>query len=707
MTEPPRWRLLRAPSGHWVLLALSLLGLAAALVLQGYARHDVGRASTQAPGAGVDPLAGGGPVLYSDHRTLVSRTPPDRTVALTFDDGPDPTWTPKVLDVLRREHVPGTFFVVGTRVAAHPTLARRVLADGNEIGVHTFTHTDLGAVPHWRQRLELSLTQLSLAGATGHQSALVRPPYSSEPDTLTEGDAKAVRSATAEGYVVVLSTADSEDWRRPGVPAVVRQALPVDGAGAVVLFHDGGGNRSQTVAALPQIIDTLRTEGYRFTTVSGALGLPPTAGVEPVRTADRLHGIAFLVVLWLSGVIASALGWALVPLGLLALARTVVLVALARRHARSAERAPPAAEDLPRVSVIVPAYNEAVGIEAAVRSLAASDHTELEVVVVDDGSTDGTADVVRSLDLPRVRLVQQPNAGKATALNTGVAAARHDVLVMVDGDTVFQPDTVRRLVQPLRRAEVGAVSGNTKVGNRRGLLGRWQHLEYVSGFNLDRRMYDELRCMPTVPGAIGAFRRDVLEQVGGVSTETLAEDTDLTMAVNRAGYRVVYEESAIAWTEAPATLSALWRQRYRWCYGTLQAVWKHRAAMRSRGPGRELGRVGLPYLLAFQVLLPLLAPVIDVYALYGLFFLSPARVIGYWTAFLLLQFATTAYALRLDRESLRPLWTLPLQQFVYRQVMYLVVVQSVVSALSGVRLRWHKLERTGQMDVGPSRTAHV
>jgi len=280
-----------------------------------------------------------------------------------------------------------------------------------------------------------------------------------------------------------------------------------------------------------------------------------------------------------------------------------------------------------------------------------------------------------------------------------VSVARNDILVMVDGDTVFQPDTVGFLVQPFQDPRVGAVSGNTKVGNRRGLLGRWQHLEYVVGFNLDRRMYDLLMCMPTVPGAIGAFTREALDAVGGVSTDTLAEDTDLTMAVNRAGYRVVYEQRALAWTEAPASLAALWRQRYRWCYGTLQSAWKHRHAVLDKGPGRRLGRVGLPYLLSFQVLLPLLAPVIDVFAIYGLIFLSPWRVLGYWLAFLLLQLVTSAYALRLDGERLRPLWSLPLQQFVYRQLMYLVVIQSLVAAFSGSRLRWHKLERTGDMTV--------
>jgi len=258
------------------------------------------------------------------------------------------------------------------------------------------------------------------------------------------------------------------------------------------------------------------------------------------------------------------------------------------------------------VSVIVPAYNESAGIEAAVRSLLASDHA-VEIIVVDDGSTDGTADLVESLGLP-VRVIRQDNAGKPAALNTGIAAASYDLLVMVDGDTVFEPGTVRTLVQPFADPRIGAVSGNAKVINRGGLLGRWQHIEYVVGFNLDRRLFDLGQCMPTVPGAVGAFRRDALVRVGGVSDATLAEDTDLTMAICRDGWRVVYEEDAIAWTEAPASLGALWRQRYRWSYGTMQAMWKHRGTVLHTGAAGRLGRRGLVYLTLFQVLLPLLAP---------------------------------------------------------------------------------------------------
>ena len=356
-------------------------------------------------------------------------------------------------------------------------------------------------------------------------------------------------------------------------------------------------------------------------------------------------------------------------------------------------------------TVIVPAYNEKEGIQGSVLSLAASRHP-VEVIVVDDGSTDGTADLVEALELANVRVIRKPNGGKPSALNAGIRAARHDVLVLVDGDTRLEPETVGRLVQPLADPTLGAVSGNAKVANRKRLLGRWQHIEYVMGFNLDRRLYDVFQCMPTIPGAVGAFRRRALLDIGGVSDDTLAEDTDLTMAILRAGWRVVYEDGARAWTEAPASLGQLWRQRYRWCYGTLQAMWKHRRAVIERGGSGRLGRRGLVFMLLFQILLPLTAPAMDAFLAYGLLFRDAQTTALIWGTLLAVQLLSAAYAFRLDREPLRPLWALPFQQIVYRQLMYLVVVQSVFTAVAGMRLPWHKLRRTGEVDaVADARTS--
>jgi cellulose synthase/poly-beta-1,6-N-acetylglucosamine synthase-like glycosyltransferase len=214
----------------------------------------------------------------------------------------------------------------------------------------------------------------------------------------------------------------------------------------------------------------------------------------------------------------------------------------------------------------------------------------------------------------------------------------------------------------------------------------------VMGFNLDRRLLASVGAIATVPGAVGGFRTDALREVGGVSDDTIAEDTDLTIALQRARWRVAYQDEAIAWTEAPSTVGDLWRQRYRWCYGTLQATWKHRRAVVE---GRSIGLIGLPYALMFQVVVALLGPVVDAAALYGLLTSQARAVAVAWLGFSAAQLVLAVFAFRLDREPLRPLWAVPLQQLVYRQLMYLVVVQSVAAALAGTRLRWHKLRRVG------------
>lgn len=687
----------RLPQPHWGLLVVAVVAVAVALLLQSLSA-GIGAAGTQSGHlAAAGAVPGGGPVVFRQGGALTSRGLPDRTVALTFDDGPDPTWTPRVLSVLAREHVPATFFVVGSRAAKEPGLVREQVLAGDEIGNHTWSHADLSVVSGWRRNLELSLGQLGLAGSGHIASALFRPPYSSTPSGLSVGDVAALRAVTAAGYVVVLSDRDTEDWQRPGVDRIVAGGAPLDQRGAVVLMHDGGGNRSQTVAALPEIIGAYRTAGFRFTTVSGALGLPATAGNQTVAPLRHLQGVGLIVAVRASDALVTAVTWAVLPFGLLALLRTLLVMAVARRHVRVSSARLDGPQWLPEVSVLVPAYNEAVGIAQSVRSLAASHYPGLEVLVIDDGSTDGTGEIVEQLGIRNVRVIRQPNGGKAAALRTGALEASHDVLVMLDGDTVFEPNTIRHLVQPLRNPQVGAVSGNTKVGNRAGLLGRWQHLEYVSGFNLDRRLLDLLRCITTVPGAAGAFRRQAVVDAGGLSTDTLAEDTDITMAILRAGYQVVHEERARAWTEAPSSVTDLWRQRWRWGYGTLQCIWKHRGAVVQGGPARRLGLFGLPYMLVAQVILPVLAPIIDVFAIHGLITGSAGKVVAIWLSYLALQLAAAAYALRLDGESLRPLWALPLQQFFYRQLIYLVVIQSLVSALEGAHTPWHKLQRTGEI----------
>ncbi|GIF96995.1 bifunctional polysaccharide deacetylase/glycosyltransferase family 2 protein [Catellatospora citrea] len=700
----------RRPAGRGIriLLLLTLLVIVAALLfVEAYANASFAPDASSAPGpaASAVPAAirDGGPVIAHGGAKPRTWRPAKRTVALTFDDGPDPTWTPRILDVLARTGTRATFFVVGSQVARYPDLARRIVAEGHEIGVHTFSHPDLSAIPAWQRDLEYSQTQLAIAYATGVTTSLFRPPYSSSTDAIRDNDWQVMREATTQGYLNVLEDVDSRDWARPGTQAITANATPADGRGAIVLLHDAGGDRSQTVAALERYIPAMHENGYHFTTVSRSLQTPIVTPVNPPATAgQRWRGGALVWTIRVADGLMVVLWWLLVVVGVLTLARTLLLFAVAVRHARR-RRAPAFTWGPPvhePVSVIVPAFNEQDTIAATVRTLAASDHPGVEIIVVDDASTDATAAAVDALGIDDLRLVRVPSGGKALALNTGVALARHDLIVMVDADTVVEPDALRQLVQPFADPAVGAVAGNVKVGNRRRLLPRWQHIEYVIGFNLDRRLYDALGCIPTIPGALGAFRRQALTDAGGLSIDTLAEDTDLTMAILRAGWRVVYQEDAHSHTEAPTTLRQLWQQRYRWSYGTMQAMWKHRRSLIERGASGRFGRRGLPLIALFSVVLPLFGPILDLMTVFGVFFLDRSSTLIGWLAVLAVQAVTAVLAFRLDREPLRPLWALPLQQFAYRQIMYAVLLRSAITAVAGRRLRWQKLERSAEVAAG-------
>ncbi|PJJ01125.1 cellulose synthase/poly-beta-1,6-N-acetylglucosamine synthase-like glycosyltransferase [Streptomyces sp. 2333.5] len=672
-----RHRQSRDPRGHWLLLCMVLPVMFGALLFEGWTTHEVDAAKTRKDCTSPVPrsVEKGGPVLRFDGGKVASSAVPARTVALTYDGGPDPVWTPRLLDLLRKHHAHATFFLHGAQAAQYPDLVRRIRAEGHEIGSNTYTGAAMGESSPVRASLELSLTQKALAGSAGIHTKLLRLPQTTAVDTMCGPEWKAAEKAGAQGYTLVAA----DQWYRKPSQGVIRQFSQND------LAYLG----------TKELLDNPRVE--KFTTVTAGVRQPsPDA---PVSAVERWTGTALIWAKALGHAFVRGMAWVLAIAGGLGLLRLAMLVFLARAHVRRLTRFRPGSpwlrEVTDPVTVLVPAYNEEAGIESTVRSLLASTHRQMQVIVIDDGSTDRTADLATWIDDPRVQVIRQPNAGKAAALNTGLAHARYDIVVMVDADTVFEPDAIQRLIQPLAHPAVGAVSGNTKVGNRRRLLGRWQHLEYVFGFNLDRRMFEVLECMPTVPGAIGAFRRDALMGIGGVSEDTLAEDTDLTMALWQAGWRVVYEESAVAWTEVPTSLRQLWRQRYRWCYGTIQAMWKHRGAVLQMGPAGRFGRRGLSYLALFQVALPLFAPVVDIFALYGLLFLGPWQSAGVWCGFLLVQLLCAGYALRLDGEKMRALWAMPFQLLVYRQLMYLVVIQSVVAFLLGTRLKWQRMHRSG------------
>jgi cellulose synthase/poly-beta-1,6-N-acetylglucosamine synthase-like glycosyltransferase/peptidoglycan/xylan/chitin deacetylase (PgdA/CDA1 family) len=648
-------------------------------------------------------------------------------IALTFDDGPDQRWTPRILDILKQENVPATFFVMGKNGQANPDLLRREVNEGHELGNHTFTHPNLGEIPGRITDLELNATQRLIESITSRSTVLFRPPYFGDAEADRPEEVEPAIRAKNLGYIMVGLRIDPGDWKPDVTPDEIVQRT-IDRAsdtnpetrGQVVLLHDSGGDREATIEALPRLIHELRARGYKFVPVSALGGwsrdqiMPPLPPSESLFT--RTDTLAFLF-LSIGGWLMQ---WAFLIGIILGLARLGAIGALAfaqwlRSRRREREHAGEAYE--PFVSVIVPAYNEEFVIEATIRSLLNSDYDNFEIIVIDDGSQDRTSEVVRTQfgDEPLVRLFTEANAGKAAALNFGLRHAKGDVIVALDADTQFPANTIRALARRFSDPKIGAVAGNAKVGNRINLVTRWQALEYITSQNMDRRAFASLNCITVVPGAVGAWRSQLIEECGGFSHETLAEDQDLTLQIRKLGYKIGYEETAVGWTEAPQTLRMLAKQRFRWAYGTLQCLWKHRDAL-FRPKYGALGFVAMPNVWIFQVLFPLISPIMDLILVYtlisalldklqqptGYSFTNLRQVVFYYALFLAVDWSAACFAFALERkERWRLLWWLFLQRFCYRQVMYYVMIKSVATAFRGAVVGWGKLERKATVEAQP------
>jgi peptidoglycan-N-acetylglucosamine deacetylase len=642
-----------------------------------------------------------------------------RKMAITFDDGPDPTWTPKILDILKEKNVPATFFIIGWDANRWPQLLRREYAEGHDIGNHTYTHPDwesLQLKPS-QIRWELNLTERLIESVVGAKPLMFRPPYGIDHQPEFAEEVSHLPMAQEMGYIIIGQKVDPHDWSQlsTGVPlpaaTIVENALREAPEGNILLLHDGGGDRSQTVLALPQLIDALRAEGYEFVPVSDLIRKTRAQVMLPLSRQEQLEaradGLIFGIYHWFWVAITTTfiLGIILVS------GRTLIIGIFAFIEKLRPDR-PEIREPLPGVTVLIPAHNEESVIVQTVSSVLESDYLDLYIIVVDDGSVDKTGELLNAhfSREPRVRIIHQVNRGKAAALNVAMSQAATEIVVTIDADTEIEPDAIRKLVRHFVDPTIGAVAGNVKVGNRSRWLTRWQALEYITSQNMEKRAFDLLNCITVVPGALGAWRKQAIEAAGGITADTVAEDADLTIAIRRLGWRIGYDEEAIAWTEAPETPGQLIRQRFRWTFGTLQSFWKHSDTLFRRKYG-TLGWVALPNIFVFQLVLPLISPLIDLLFLWsvGLWALEKLqlswlptvhattgdlmRSVLFFIGFLLIDLLTCVLAFALERkEDWALLVPVLLQRFYYRQLMYVVLFRAVKEALRGRPVGWRGVE---------------
>jgi cellulose synthase/poly-beta-1,6-N-acetylglucosamine synthase-like glycosyltransferase/peptidoglycan/xylan/chitin deacetylase (PgdA/CDA1 family)/spore germination protein YaaH len=657
-------------------------------------------------------------------------------VAISFDDGPDPEWTPKILKILKQYNVQGTFFMIGEVAQDNIGLMRRVYKDGNEIGNHTYSHPDISEISERQVDLQLNLTERLFAAELGVQPVFFRPPYSIDQEPDTNDQAAPIDHIQHLGYVIVGDKIDTNDWdehprKTPSeiVKSVFDQIAVANTKtwmkGSIILMHDGGGDRSATVAALPVLINALRAHGYKIVPVSELIGKTREQVMPPIKGRQRYYAmidsIAFLLISFFNNFVIGVFF-----VGDILMSGRLIIIGLFATIDRFRRRKNFATPDYrPRVAVLIPAYNEEKVIARTIRSALMSNYKNIRIIVIDDGSSDNTFQVasdtyVKEIAQGRVTVLTKPNGGKADALNFALSQTEEEIYVGIDADGVIAHDAITRLVCHFANPHIGAVAGNAKVGNRVNLWTRWQALEYITSQNFERRALDLFDVVMVVPGAIGAWRTAAVKAGGGYHPDTVAEDADLTMNLLEQGYAVIYEDQALAFTEAPVNANGLARQRFRWSFGILQAVFKHRGAITHR---RAMGLFALPNILIFQILLPLVSPLIDLMFVAGVihYFIdkhfhpdttSPSelyKLIAFFAAFLLIDFAASALAFMLERKhpaSKGDAWLLVhiwIQRFTYRQLFSWVLIRTVKRAIDGKSFSWDKLERTALMSKSTER----
>ncbi|RFZ81717.1 glycosyltransferase [Mucilaginibacter terrenus] len=624
-------------------------------------------------------------------------------VVLTFDDGPDPEFTPRILDILKKEKVPASFFVVGSMAEKNIPLLKRIYDEGYEIGNHTFFHPDISTISLDRVILELNATRKLIESVTGRSTILFRPPFNADAEPQTLAEVIPVAESRKQSYITIGESIDPWDWQ-PGVTAdsIVARTIRQKDNGSMILLHDAGGDtREETVKALPEIIHYFKSHGYQFTTIADVLDKTKDDLMPPPTSDDKTFwgrfydvvivgfflGNKFIFYLFLSAIF-------------LAIGRIVLIGILAVRQFFEDKKQTPEPVTLPPVSIIVPAYNEEVTATATIDSLLKLEYPNFEIIFVDDGSKDRTYQVVKDAyaDHPLVKVLTKPNGGKASALNFGISHAQSDFVVCIDADTQLRSDAIYQLMIYFTDEEIGAVAGTVKVANETNIITRWQSIEYITAQNMDRRAFDLINSITVVPGAIGAFRKSAIFRAGGFTYDTLAEDCDLTMRILKQGYIVRNSAEAVAYTEAPETIHMLLKQRFRWSFGVMQSFWKNKDALFNK-KYNFFGMVGMPNILIFQIILPLFSPLADLMMIFGLLGDKPWKILTYYLVFVLVDMLVAVVAFKMEKESYKKLIYIIPQRFLWRQLMYYILFKSIRKALKGELSSWGVLKRTGNVTI--------
>jgi cellulose synthase/poly-beta-1,6-N-acetylglucosamine synthase-like glycosyltransferase/peptidoglycan/xylan/chitin deacetylase (PgdA/CDA1 family) len=630
-----------------------------------------------------------------------------RTISLTFDDGPDLKWTPELLNVLSAERVPATFFATGTMIARNPEIFHREVREGHAVANHSLTHVDVSSTPDWRARLELTITDHVIRAVTGKEVGYFRLPYEGSDENSTQAAIEGMLRSQRYGYLVTSHDFDSDDWRYSSHQLTGEMPLPtLNGQNITVLLHDGGApDRKVTIDYVRRLIAYAKAQGYTFTTMPQVQ--PCLAervfDVKPTVWDKLTLNLVQIWFVWPS-VLLRAL-FVIAVTFVIVIGFTNCVIAAIRRRRRNGIIWQSASEDRMPVSVMMAAYNEEQVIGRTLSSVLASRYPVAEVIVVNDGSSDHTAEKVLEIARqdPRIILVDQQNTGKAGALNAGLDKVTNEVVVTLDADTILIPRTIGRLIRHFiadKSGRLGAVAGIVRVGNRgRNLLTRWQALEYVTQVGIERAAQDVMGAIAIVPGACAAWRKAAIQAAGGYTNVTLAEDCDLSLSLHRAGWRVTQDDEAIAFTEVPENVDTLLNQRTRWTFGTLQAIWKHQDLLFRPRYG-FLGLYVLPQ-YAITVILPIVfMPFIVFMGVRTAQVQGIQVVLYYFLLFMAAHLLIAAIGILLIRENWRHLLMVPVYRIVFEPLRAYLLYTAVYMAVRGVRAGWNKAARTGRLDTG-------